>query len=513
MKRNLRWLTLVLTFVLIFAGGGLIPCKSSAGAEGDMIYGSGSGLTRAEWLHDLVVLFDMRIEEGNEPEDYFRDVSDESEYYTDILKAVEFGVVDIPAGGEVRPDDPLTRMFAADTLSYCLGYSLNTYDSYTFSDVSAVEKPQAAQVALDQGWFTLVGGAFKPNQAVTEAEVRGMEQSARDTLAASELDPDHENTYQFADGVLVIPDTVTVVMEGDNKLVIHDTSYAKKLTAGQHFIFWMHGIPQSYIAQTVKLSGNTTVVTGRFEGEDDDAAIEDMDAQGTVDADLVQAQAADGVQLTWYEGGSAANLYANGTAYYSRNLAGDRPIKAVKFEKTFDVVRGLKATASIYLENMRVVYKTKLLERYAYFDLTGTATITGQVSADIVGMMGDDGKLLMGHIPIYGVASIDIWLVYGLDGKLTVTYTADFETGFEFDKGNRRGIFSFVKKQYTAETQVNAKLGLRMEGNVNLVVLTGTIWGETGARAKYKSKDWNDGSSPPSAAPSPPGSTPRAAIT
>lgn len=75
-------------------------------------------ISRAEWIHELVKVFDMTIEDGLMPDDYYGDISD-SEYYNDILLAVNFGVIDLEAGEDFHPDDPVTREFAAQTLNTC----------------------------------------------------------------------------------------------------------------------------------------------------------------------------------------------------------------------------------------------------------------------------------------------------------------------------------------------------------------------------------------------------------
>lgn len=62
-------------------------------AEGSIESASGNGsISRAEWLHQLVVAFDMTVEEDNYPDNYYSDLTSEHEYYKDIMVAVEFGV-------------------------------------------------------------------------------------------------------------------------------------------------------------------------------------------------------------------------------------------------------------------------------------------------------------------------------------------------------------------------------------------------------------------------------------
>ena len=45
-------------------------------------------------------------------------------FYDDIITAVNFGVVDIEAGEELRPMLLQQKEFAAHTLNFCLGFQL-----------------------------------------------------------------------------------------------------------------------------------------------------------------------------------------------------------------------------------------------------------------------------------------------------------------------------------------------------------------------------------------------------
>ena len=171
-------------------------------------------ITRAAWLHNLVVTFEMIVETTALPDNYFSDLSEDHEYYEDILLAVEFGVVDIEAGGALSPDEALTRDFAASTLNFCLGYQLGADTAYTFSDVDTVSDPVSAQIALNRGWVALIEGAFAPETLLTSAEAREMLADAAEILAGQIVDAGYESKYEFAEGVIVISDG-TAVTEKD----------------------------------------------------------------------------------------------------------------------------------------------------------------------------------------------------------------------------------------------------------------------------------------------------------
>ena len=73
--------------VLIFG------CIKPAHAEGT--------ITRADWLSELTKVFEMTVEDDNYPDNYFSDLDPSSEYYYDMLLAVQFGLVDIEAGQQI----------------------------------------------------------------------------------------------------------------------------------------------------------------------------------------------------------------------------------------------------------------------------------------------------------------------------------------------------------------------------------------------------------------------------
>ncbi len=170
MRKGWRNLLVFLTVCFLFMQ--VAGSTTAAASDTGLIYGENGTITRAEWLHDLVVLFDMTVMEDGHPEDYYADLSIDHEYYTDIMTAAEFGVVDVPAGKEVGPDEVLTRDFAAHTLNFCLGFQLEEDTKYTFSDTDIVECPDDAQVSVDHGWFSLVSGKFAPEKVVTTEEVK-----------------------------------------------------------------------------------------------------------------------------------------------------------------------------------------------------------------------------------------------------------------------------------------------------------------------------------------------------
>lgn len=164
MKKISKVLLLVIVSVAFCFG---ITGQQVEARDTSIIYGDGT-ITRAEWLHDLTVMFDMTVEKDNMPDDYFSDVTSAHVYYKDIMMAAEFGVIDIEAGQEVKPDEAATREFAAHTLNYCLGYKLED-KTYTYKDTTGIKYPDDTQIAINRGWFLLEAGKFNPEKTDNKA--------------------------------------------------------------------------------------------------------------------------------------------------------------------------------------------------------------------------------------------------------------------------------------------------------------------------------------------------------
>ena len=148
MKTSKRWISFLLALVMVF---GMIPLTALNAYAAENATEVSVVVTRAQWLQTLVKTFSMTVEADNYPDNYFSDLSSESEYYYDMLLAVEFGVVDIPAGGSLRPEEPATREFAATTMNFCLGFQADPETELNFRESAEVADPYDIQIAIDRG--------------------------------------------------------------------------------------------------------------------------------------------------------------------------------------------------------------------------------------------------------------------------------------------------------------------------------------------------------------------------
>ncbi len=253
---------------------------------------------RAEWLSALAKTFQMTVESDNYPDNYFSDLTEASEYYYDVLLAVEFGVVDIEAGDPVDPEGEISREFAAQTLNFCLKFDLENLENedyqYSFADYEICNYPNDDQVAVNRGWFALdEDGNFCPELTASSDELAFMIDDAKAVIKADAVDENYDSTYEFKDGVIEISSNTDVEILDDNTVVIYNTKYDIK--NGDTFVVFSNDIPIVYQAE--KVTVNKDNITIRVADKDCEDAVESIDMEEVVDLDASGFIPADGFEI------------------------------------------------------------------------------------------------------------------------------------------------------------------------------------------------------------------------
>ncbi len=490
MKKISKVLLLVIVSVAFCFG---ITGQQVEARDTSIIYGDGT-ITRAEWLHDLTVMFDMTVEKDNMPDDYFSDVTSTHTYYKDIMMAAEFGVIDIEAGQEVKPDEAATREFAAHTLNYCLGYKLED-KTYTYKDTTGIKYPDDTQIAINRGWFLLEAGKFNPEKTITKAEIENMVSDAKTVQDSTQIDENYKNSYEFTSNVIEIPQDVSVYVDKDKNVTI--VNCPKKITVGDTFAVYENGVAQVYTAKGITVDGSDTVIVTN--DADIDKVTESVDAQGTEEGDLKQAEAVGDAQITYIEGGTEEQAYENGRAYKSRRrISGNKKISAVKASKKLELGAGKSFTINCTLSNVSVDYKINSGKREAYVKANGTAIITGKGEWDAVAAAGKSGSIELVKIPVAYVGVITVTAEYSMNGEVTLTYTTGFQTGLQYSpQDGFRLTKDFQKKSFTLHSKTKLSAGVTASiGLVKLPVISGKIYAKMGAQTVIESETFDDGKSP-----------------
>ena len=319
---------------------------------------------------------------------------------------------------------------------------------------------------------------------------------AQAVLAADVIDENHTNTYTFADDVTEVPDGTSYLFGEDGTTVaIYDTSI--DIQKGGTFALYQNGIPQIYTALDVTADEEQDALVVTMEAVDAEAAqdaITAADAEGYVDADLSQVVPAEGVEITYIEGGTEEAAFADGIAYTSPIANHEVPIKAVKLKKTFNLGSGLKASVSATVSNAKLGYKDRGpfdVTVYLKGDLITSGTISGS-SEDIVGK-----EFTLGSIPVAGIGKIELIAIASADGSITLTCTNGFDVGVEYTSENGfRVIPSFWKKSFRLEAKVNAQLAVKAHAEFNIIVMEGQVTAEAGAKAEFYHVEYGDSLKP-----------------
>ena len=450
--------------------------------DSGLVYGDNGTLTKAEWLHDLVTVFDMKVEEGDPPDNYFTDVAYDSEYYDDIMLATEFGVVNVEAGGELGPDDTVDREYASVTLNFCLGFQLDD-DTYTFSessDEAYADELTAFQVALNRNWFALSGGAFLPSKAITSAEAKAMLSDAQQVLADAQIDDTKEGTFEFADYVIDFTPYQVVEFDEDNTVTIYAPD--KKLAVGDTFVVYDQELPFVYTATAIKTDGSDIIVTTTDAPDD---AIVNYVAEGTIKADIATFNPADNVDVTYVKDDATALTMskARGVTVTKDSIMVDMKIP---------ISSGIDVSVSCDLKNIALHHKENMRDGYYYASVTGETTLTTSLNIDPLKGSGVSGKYYLGYIST-GAFSASLYAELSLSGKLMTVYTGNFEVGVSYQRFKGfRVIKSFTKKSFNFCADISAKVAMTAECKIDIVVLEAKANVSIGIQAKYNKKVYGD---------------------
>ena len=451
-------------------------------------------VTRAEWIQSLVKTFDMTVEEGAPPENYYSDLTGDETYYRDILVAAEFGVIDTPAGEAFEPNEPATREFAAQTLNFCLGFQLGEDKQYTYSEYETVDYPDDIQVAVNRGWFALENGSFLPQQALTVAESEAMLKDASTVLSGNTVNENYDSTYTFEKDVIVIPEGTTVGVSDDTVTI---TDSPKTIAAGQMFAVYINGIPQAFVANSVSVSGNITTV----QGTPTDDAFAAIDAQGVVTAELDQVEALEGTDLSYYveETEKAYETYDMAKAAQRRAIGGTIKPKNISLSFKHDVTisSSIKGTISGKIKNPVIKYNINLAKGKALVSLAYDVDVTYTLKGEVSGVKSlNDIKLFYWGVP--GVGGFSVTFDMELSGSIKSVQSSHEERGLSVSvKDGVQMTKSFEAKSFSIEIEATARAGIQAKAGITeLPVFNVYIYGKVGMEAKLKSATYSDSASP-----------------
>ena len=426
---------------------------------------------RVEWLTKLVEIFDMTVESDEYPDNYFSDLSEDSEYYKDILVAVEFGLVNVEAGNPIEPEGKITREFAAQTLNFCLGFELDKENSdfeYSFADYEDCLYPDDDQIAVNRGWFEIDGnGNFCPDMEVASSEITLMISDANSVLSKDKIKENYDSEYVFADYVVEVPNGTEVDLDENDTVLIRDCPIT--ISVGDTFVVYINDLPSLFFADSVSvLDGITTITTSEADVEN---AIVSIDAQEITEVDATQIEPADGLEIEQLQ---AKPLNRTRSALVTDN--------SVTLSGQVDV-GGVKIGLSAVISNIAVQTK---LDTFGG-EYSAVVVFDAALSTDLsVKLVNQD--ITLGRINIFGIGSVDLSLNISIDGKASIVQKYKSEVGFAFSISNGvRNISSFTKDEFSVVLQVSGSVGLRLSASINVLILKADVFGTIGLKIDVKS--------------------------
>jgi len=478
MKLTKKLAALLLAVLLLVTAAPITMLVAAADiSSGDLVWGNDQGITRAQWLHNLVVVFEMEADPDALPDNYFSDLDASHQYYEDILLAVEFGVVDVGAGYELQPDIAVTRDFAAYTLNFCLGYQLDEGETYTFSDADACVSADSAQIAVNRGWFALIGGKFAPEALITVHEIEVMLNDAADILEKEIIDPNHEDVFKFQSDVTVLEDGTEVAE--DESGVVTVTNCPETIAAGDKFAAFFGGIPRGYKALTVTLNGDQTVITTEELSFQD--TFVDLDIQGITDAGAMEFTPIGDAQVELIEERDPASFFAV------------KKIPTLSVKTKLNLGGGISVSVSAKIKDPKVEYD--VTAKRAYVKLIGTTEITYEAEAEMVNEEGKSISVDLCKAGVPGVGGFKLSATFKMGGSASGTVKGTLTAGIECTYGQGiRAVKNFAQRECSSHAEASASVGLKASLGVNdMPIVTAEIFAEVGLKAKVEITSYASG--------------------
>ena len=489
-----RTTSLVIVIIMLI---GLLPTGFMSAFEAQaaentedakLILDTDNKITRAQWLHNLAVVFNMSVEDNAYPDNYFSDLENTHEYYYDILLNVNFGVIDIAAGGKIEPDEKLNRAFAAKTLNYCLGFQLEN-ESYTFSDASTCENPSDAQVAINRKWFFLINKKFCPDSAVTDSEVKKMITDAKDILASRIVDENYNSKYKFDRSVIEIPDGTDISVNDNTVQIIGCPKIIKK---GDKFAAYQCGIPKIYEAVAVSTSDTVTNVTVNpdFDGSD---LFLSIDAQGVADASGFDIIPDENTTITVDE---IEQSQPAATSIKKKAKAAVNLKRKYKFNTSIDFGDGVSVKCEISMENPKVEYSISTGPVNAHVVFVGTATVSFNGGFDMAKAAGVN-SIPLGEIGIPGIGGLKLCVDLSLAGAIGASTEGRLRLGFNYSDVSGFSVErNFEAKSFCLTATANASAGISVKFGIDTPVAEAAVFFKAGGTAAFSSDIYADGKKP-----------------
>ncbi len=413
-------------------------------------------VTRIDWIHELAERFYIDPENSsNLDEVRFSDFSPSEEFYQDAVWAWNVGLFENNEEMSIRPFEPATHEFTAYTLSSCLDLGLGDGDASTYSIAKNAAISEEMQIALNRDWFDEDNAS--PDEDVEPDEAGVMLSDAEDIVALGEVQEGYANKYEYADGVIEVPEDIEFEISSDETTV---TLYSDELSieAGDDFVVYLDSLPIAYTALEVfRENGNTTITVKKAEA----TVFEYVDAQGTIPLTEENSEfiPADGVTLM-------SDSARDGFDYSAGKLSLSTSLGDSK--------------AEVYLENMSL--------NHSFSDDGFTITVSGTwgLGSTLAYKEEEVSEIPLGKVRIYGVGVISIKLSLSMGMEMSSNLSGTFTAGASaLSGGTIRAIHEFSVSNCSITGKGSIIAALKVSAGVDIVVAQAVVYGEVGVKTQY----------------------------
>ena len=426
-----------------------------------------SDMNRATWISKLVDVFDMTVEKNNYPDNYFSDIDESSKYYRDIMIATEFGLLDIEAGSPVNPEGLVTREFAAHTLNFCLGFSLdapntdneNSNDgySYSFSDTSKCTYLIDDQIAINRNWFDLdENNNFNPDARLTDLECNFMIADAESVLKKDTVDESHTDKYEFADYVKVIPNGTILTVDNNYNIVVLNCPI--DIFDNDIVAVFLNDMPIVRKVVSVEVKNNVTKI--KSSEVDTDGAIVNVDMENSTNIDVSNFVPVEGLEVV------KENKETRDVAFSDKEISLDGSVD----------INGVSVKLTAKISNIGLNTKVNSQNKECMAVLSYNAELKFDTS-----VKAQDVSVLLGGVEAKGIGEVGIYLNVNLNGNASISQKFKCAAGFSYSLSDGlRDVYSFQKEEFTFNLQVSGSVGLKAKAGIDTIILKAEIYASVG---------------------------------
>lgn len=250
--------------------------------------GESTPITRGEWINRLVTTMNYPAIESPTENKYFSD-TDGSNVEDSINYAVGYDIIQLD-DEKFYPNNFATREFVAVTTVKALGFIPE--EDIVCDDVSEVENPKEAKIAVDLGIIDLINNNFQPKLNATISEANRAMKVVNEVLDSEVVSDEPIEEIVYRDGAIVFGENEVTIE--DNKIEVNCENVDDKLESGKIIAIENYAC---YKIRTVERINEKYVIT--VEDAELQDALQSIHIEGKGTADFTQFIPEEGVEVEY----------------------------------------------------------------------------------------------------------------------------------------------------------------------------------------------------------------------